>query len=728
MGKTDAVGARLRRIEGLDKVTGKTLFADDLTMEGMAYGKVLFTSHPHARIVSIDTEQARALPGVMAVLLARDVPANEYGLMRNDQPVLCGDKVRFVGDRIALVIAETEEIAVRARDLIEVKYQDLPVLTDPREAMKDRAPLVHDDVDRNIVVEYHVRNGDVEKALQDSDVVVESEYLTGPAEHAYLQPEAGLSYIDDEGRIVVHTAGQWAHDDRRQIAHALDIPEDRVRVIYPPVGGAFGGREDISVQILLALAAWKTGRPVRIVWTREESVQGHHKRHPFYITCKTGANRNGKLTAVQAELIADAGAYCSSTPAVLANAVLLCTGPYDIPNAKLDGYAVYTNNVTSGAMRAFGAPQGLFAGELQMAKLAEKLGLDPVELRARNLLHEGSMLTTHTVIPPGVGIKETLLELAQRSEWQGGRGARLEPPTELLPPKSWGVGVACGWKNVGYPFGFPEQCTAVTELYGEDDIEQIIIKCGAAEVGQGMMTILAQVAAQTLCVDPALVDVINDYTSVAPNAGSSSASRHALMAGKAVHLACQAAKKLWDAGERPAIATEQYVPPATSLYDSETGKCVPNFSYGYAAHAAEVEVDLDTGVVQLKRVYACHDPGKVINPTMVEGQIEGGVVMAQGWTLIEEFVQEDGHITTKTLADYLIPTIMDAPDEILPILVEVPDPLGPYGARGVGEMATMLLALAIVDAIHDATGIWFNELPVTAEKVLLALHEKEGSW
>jgi len=725
--ETKVLGTRWARVDALEKATGKAVFAGDLSMEGMTYAKLLFSDRPHARIVGVDTQDAEALPGVVAVLVAEDVPVNEYGLMENDEPVLCGDKVRSIGDKVALVIADTEKTAEGARDLISVEYKDLPVVSDPREAMTETAPRVHEERESNILVEYHVRKGDVEKALAESDVLVESLYFTPAAEHAYLQPEAGLGYIDRGGGIVVHTAGQWAHDDRRQIAHALDMPEDRIRVIYTPAGGAFGGREDISVQILLALAAWKTGRPVKMVWTREESVRGHHKRHPFYIRCRTGANRVGKLTAVETQLIADAGAYCSSSPAVLANAVLLCTGPYDIPNVKTDGYAVYTNNISSGAMRAFGAPQGLFAAELQMSKLAEKLRMDPLEFRARNVLVEGSTIATQTVVPAGVGVKRTLLELAEISEWQRGAETKLEPPTDLPSHKRWGVGVACGWKNVGYPFGFPEQCTAIAELYGDDEVGRVVIKCGAAEVGQGVITALAQIAAETLGVDPEMIEIMNDDTAVVPNAGSSSASRHVFMSGNAVHLACQEAKSLWDAGKRPAIVTKQYVPPPTSLYDEKTGKGVPNFSYGYGSQAVELEVDLETGEIALKKVYASHDVGKAINPQMIEGQIEGGVVMGQGWVLIEDFIQQEGYLKTKTLADYLVPTVKDAPDEIVSIVVEVEDPLGPFGARGVGEMPLMQLAPAIVDAIHDATGIWFDELPITAEKMLLALKEAAAS-
>jgi CO/xanthine dehydrogenase Mo-binding subunit len=723
MAASGAVGQSLKRVDAYDKAAGRTCYADDLRMEGMAFGKVLFSDRVHARIVRIDAREARALPGVIAILTADDVPVNEYGLMQNDQPVLCGDQVRSVIDRVALVIAETESVAQEARDLIRVDYEDLAAVTDPREAIKDGAPLVHGGQSNNILEEYHVCRGDTKKALAESDVVVESSYSTHSQEHAYLQPEAGLGFIDEEGRIVVHSAGQWAHDDRRQIAHALNMPEERIRVIYAPVGGAFGGREDISVQLLLALGTWKTGRPVRIVWTREESMRGHHKRHPFRMTFRTGATKEGKLTALEAEFIADAGAYCSASPAVLGCAMVQCTGPYEVPNVVVDGCAVYTNNMSSGAMRGFGSPQVLFAAELQMSKLAERLGLDRAELRRINALSEGSVISTQTELPAGVGIGETLEEVIRVSEWPRRSGSSDGLSEELPSHKRRGMGIACGWKNVGYPLGFPEQSTVSVELHGEAEIERVLIKCGAAEVGQGVTTVLPQIAAETLGIDPAIVAVANDDTSVVPNSGSASASRHTLVTGRAVYLACKKAQSNWDHEERPAAATEQYVPPPTSLFDQETGKCVPCYSYGYSSEVVQVVVDLGTGEVTLEKVYSAHDVGKAINPQLVEGQIEGGVVMGQGWVLMEEHVQRDGYPMTKTLADYTVPTIMDMPDEIVPVIVEVEDPLGPYGARGVGEMALMELAPAIVDAIHDATGLWLSELPVTAESVLIALHE-----
>jgi CO/xanthine dehydrogenase Mo-binding subunit len=715
----------------LDKVTGKTLFPGDLYMEGMLYAKVLWSGRPHARILSIDTIEAEKVPGVVAILTADDAPCNEYGLIFKDQPALNKDKVRSVMDNLAIVVAEDERTTRRAQDLIKVEYEDLPMLTDPRQTMKEGAVLIHEDREDNILTYHRIRKGDVEKGFAEADVIVEGEYFTPHTEHAYLQPEAGLGYVDDEGRIVVHTTGQWAHDDRHQIAHMLQLPEDQIRVIYTQAGGAFGGREDMSVQHLLALAAWhldKLGvpRPVKMVWDRKESFRGHHKRHPCYMKYKTGAIKDGRLTAVQAEFIADAGAYASSSSAVLANAVTLATGPYDVPNVKVDGYAVYTNNLPAGAMRGFGAPQAIFGSEMQMAKLAEALDMDPVMLRMKNVLGEGSILATQTVVPEGVGIRQTLVEVAEEAGWTDKGPPQIPNSKSQIPNVRHGVGVACGWKNVGYSLSFPEQATAIAELYGGEEIEKAVIKIGAAEVGQGVMTILGQIAAETLDIPYERVEVVNDDTSVVPGAGSSSASRHAFMSGNAVKFACLKALKAWQEGQRPAIVQRQYRPPKTTPLDPETGECFPHFSYGYATQIAEVDVDMETGEVKLTRVYAAQDVGKALNPQLIEGQVEGGVVQAQGWALLEDFMQQDGYLKTRSLADYLIPTVYDVPDEIVPVILEVADPHGPYGARGVGEMTMMLLAPAILDAIHDATGIWFDKIPVKAEDVLLALKKRES--
>jgi len=715
----------------VDKVTGRALFPGDLAMEGALAMKVLFSSQVHARIVSIDVSEAEKLPGVVAILTHKDVPVNEYGLIYKDQPALNGDKVRSLFDRVALVIAETQQIAGQARDLIQVAYEPLPLLTDPRESMKPGAVAIHDTWPDNVQSHQRIRKGDVDAVFARDDVVIiESDYFTPHQEHAYLQPEAGIGFIDDEGRVAVHSAGQWNHDDQHQIAHMLDLPLDQVRVIYAPAGGAFGGREDMSVQHLLALAAFCLGqrgirRPVKIVWHRTESFRGHHKRHPYYMHCKSAASKDGKLLAVEATLIADIGAYSSSSSAVLNNAVSMVYGPYEVPNVRVDGYNVFTNNLVCGAFRGFGALQGIFAAEMQMSRLADALGMDPMIFRLKNVLREGSVLATQSVIPPAVSIRETMMHAAEAAGWtdQG----KPRPEGEVSEKTLRGIGVAAGYKNVCYSFGFPDKCTAVCELYGGEAVEHAVVKIGISEVGQGTLGAMSQMAAESLGLSYEQVTLVNEDTAEVPEAGSCSASRLSFMAGNAIKLACEAALEQWRAGERPSISERTFRPRETTMYDPETGVCDPHVTYGYGTQIVEVEVNGETGEVRLRQVWAAHDVGRAINPLHVEGQIQGAISQAQGWTLLEDFIMEDGQLRTKSYADYLIPTVYDMPDEIHPVILEVADPQGPYGVRGLGEMPMLVLAPAILDAIHDATGIWFTKLPVKAEDVLLALEARRES-
>jgi CO/xanthine dehydrogenase Mo-binding subunit len=716
------IGQPIRRPDAPPKVTGQTRYPADLYVDGMLHARVLWSDRPHARLLSVDVSAALALPGVVAVLTAADVPVNEFGIEEMDEHVLAEGHVRFVGEPVALAVAESEEAAQAALDHIRVDYHDLPGVFDPREAMREGAPLVHADKDSNVIGYWFVERGDLEAAFAASDAIVESDYFLPHTEQAFLQPEAGLGYLDDEGRVVVHTTGQWAHDDRHQIAHALNLADERVRVIYTPAGGAFGGREDVSLQILLGLAAFQLRRPVKMVWTRRESFRGHHKRHPFYMHYRTGASRDGKLTAMEARLIADGGACASTSRAVVRTAITLATGPYHAPALRVDGWAVYTNNMDAGAMRGFGAPQITFASEMQMNKLAEALGLDPVEFRLRNVLHDGDVGPTNAVMPPGVGIAESIVAAARAAGWQkqGGQWLRPPSPPSGQPGVRRGVGFAAGWKNLAYSQGFPEQSTAVVELYGGAEIERAVVKSGAAEVGQGVTTVMAQIAADALDVPIEWVTVVNDDTSAVPNAGSSSASRQTLMTGRAVREACLLALEAWRDEERPAVGRFQFVPRKTTMFDPETGECDPHVSYAYGAHAAEVKVDVETGQVRLVRVVAAHDVGRLVNRQAAEGQVEGGISMGQGYALTEEFIQQDGYILTGNLHDYLVPTAPDAPQEIVSIFVEVPDPQGPEGAKGLGEMPTLILPPAIAAAVRDATGIWFDRLPITPERVVMA--------
>ncbi len=734
------LGQSVIRSDAEGKVTGKALYPGDINLPNQAYMKILFAGRPHAIIRAIDTSKAEALEGVIAVFTAKDVPVNEYGLGVRDQPVLCGpgsgkpyaDRVRFVGDQVALVVAESEAIAARGCDLIRVDYEDLPVVTDAREAMQPDAPLLHPELGSNVFTHYRIRKGDVEAAFKEADVIVEGEYHTPAQEHAYLQPEAGLGYIDEEGRVTVVVAGQWVHEDQEQVAHALGLPLEKVRIIYPAIGGAFGGREDMSVQIVLGLAAWRLAqrgiqRPVKIVWSREESIIGHHKRHPYFIRARWGATREGKLVAAEVELVADGGAYVYTSPKVLGNATLMCTGPYEIPNVRVDSYAVYTNNLPNGAFRGFGGPQGAFAAEMQMNRLAEALGMDVVEIRMRNVLREGSLLSVGTPLPKGVSMPQVIEACAEHGGWQKGQAGwqRVRDVAgETQPLKPYlkrGVGFACAFKNVGFSFGYQENSWATVELHGGAEIEKAVVYHAGADVGQGAHTVFAQMAAEALNIPLEKVQVVVSDTAVTDNSGSASASRMTFMAGNAIKGACQAALEKWRAEERPAIARYQYLAPKTTPFDPETGRATPNFAYGYVAQTVTVEVDTETGHVRIVDVVSADDVGKALNPQQVRGQIEGAVVQAGGYAILENFVQKDGYVQTQHLSTYLIPTVLDIPDKVDSLILEYPDPLGPWGARGMAEMPFLPLAPAAIAAVHDATGVWFNEFPLTPERVLRGL-------
>ncbi len=730
------IGQSVQRVDAVGKVTGATLYPGDINLPGQAHMKILFANRPHAIIHSIDTRAAEAMDGVLAVLTARDVPVNEYGLIMPDQPVLCGpgsskpfaERVRFIGDNVAVVIAETEEIAALARDRIVVEYEDLPVVTDPLLAMQPAALQLHPDRESNVFCHYRIRSGDVSAAFASADVIVEEEYRTPAQEHAYLQPEAGLGYMDDQNRVTVMVAGQWTHEDQEQIAHALGLPLEQVRVIYPAIGGAFGGREDMSVQIVLGLAAWKLhqrgiNRPVKIIWSREESIIGHHKRHPYFIRSRWGATRDGILVAAEVELVADGGAYAYTSTKVLGNATLMCTGPYRIPNVKVDSYAVYTNNIPTGAFRGFGGPQAAFSAETQINKLAEKLGLDPVEIRMRNLLREGDLLSVGTPLPKGVSITQVVEKCALAAGWENGpegwkpsRNMSVEVPGS--PHLKRGLGFACSYKNVGFSFGAPEQSWATVELKGKAEIEQAVVYHAGADVGQGAHTVFAQMAAEALGIPLDKVTLVVSDTAFTQTSGSASASRMTFMAGNAIKGAAMEALARWQNEERPARAVCQYRPPRTTPLDPETGKSEPNFSYGYVAEAVEVEVDTETGQIRVVKVICADDVGRAVNPQQVQGQIEGAVVQAAGYALLENFVQVGGQALTHTLSTYLIPTVLDIPQSVESIIMEYPDPIGPFGARGMGEMPFLPLVPATVAAVHSATGYWFNEFPLTPERVL----------
>ena len=760
--KRDYVGRALPRVDARDKVTGEALYPDDVgrrhpdvgrqyptELEDALIMKLRFAEVPHARVVRVDTAQAEALPGVVAIFTSEDVPVNEYGLQYPDQPVLCGpgsekpgtDVVRFVGDQVAAVVAETEEAAEAAVAQIHVTYEDLPVVTDPREAIKPDAPCLHPPYpgtavhpelvfEGNVVSRHRIRRGDVDDAFARADVVVESTYQVPGQEHAYLQPEAGLAYLDEEGRITVVVAGQWTHEDRAQVAHALDVPETEVRVIYPAIGGAFGGREDMSVQIVLALAVQRLKRPVRIVWSREESIVGHHKRHRLFAKARWAARADGTLLAAESEVIADAGAYVYTTNKVMGNTLLTVNGPYVIPNVKTDVIAAYTNNIPGGAFRGFGAPQGNFVAESQMDKLAEALDMDPVTIRLRNVVHDGDPMPWGKPLPDDArGLGETLIAAAEAIGWRHREddtwaAPDLTPAPDAPPYLRRGVGIALAFKNVGFSFGYQENAWASVELQGGAEIERAVVYAASADVGQGTRSVIRQMAAEALEIPIKRVSVEPADTAVTESSGSSSASRMTFMIGNAVRGAAEAAVEKWRAEERPARAEFTYQAPRTTQIDAETGYGHPNFSYGYAAIAAEVEVDVETGLCRYPHVVCANDVGQAINPRMVEGQIEGGVVQALGWTTTEHMIEENGYPLTRSFSTYLMPTIADIPDRLQAIIVENPESHGPWGARGMGEMPFIGVAAALHHALRDATGVWYNRFPFNPERILRGLKGK----
>ncbi len=736
-----AVGSSLPRLDGREKVTGQAPYPADINLPGQLYMKMLWPDRPHARITRFDVAPALAAPGVVAVLGAEDVPVNEYGLLIPDQEVLVGrvgGVVRCILDQVALVVAETEAQAEAAIKLIDITYEDLPSVYSVEEALAPGAPRVHPQRNEgNVLLSYRIRHGDIEAGFDRADVIVKHVYHTHPQEHAYLQPEAGLGQVLPDGRVEVIVAGQWLHEDRKQIAHALGLAVDQVVVRYVSVGGAFGGREDMSVQIVLALAAWKLGRPVKTQWSRGESIRGHHKRHGMVARARWGATADGKLVAAQIDVSTDAGAYAYTSTKVLGNLTLACLGPYACPNVWVDSRTVYTNNIAAGAFRGFGGPQGHWIAEMQMSHLAEALGMDPVELRLRNVWRQDSIQATGAPLPAGVTITPVLEACARAAGWtqaaDGWRqGEAVSPPPSPLHHafsldaapgrQARGVGIACCFKNVGFSLGFVDECWATVELYGLGDIERAVVHHAGADVGQGAHTLMAQFAADALDIPLDRVEMVVSDTDQTLNSGSTSASRMSFMAGNAIRGAALQAKAMWESEEdRPCVASYRYVPRRTTPFDHDTGASDPNITNGYCAQAAEVEVDLDTGRIQVLRLWSVNDVGLAVNPLMVEGQIEGGVAQSVGWATLEDFKQDKGRILTDQLSTYLIPTVLDVPLDVQSLILEFPDPQGPLGARGMAEMPFVPTAPAIAAAVHAATGQWFDDLPLTPERVALRL-------
>jgi CO/xanthine dehydrogenase Mo-binding subunit len=716
----EGVGASARRVDGVEKVTGAYLYGTDLRADGMLSGVTLRSPHASARIVRIDASRARRCVGVAAVLTAADLPGRKtYGLEFCDQPVLADEVVRYAGEPVAVVAAETLEQARRAAEAIEVEYEPLPAVTDMEEALREVAPRVHEF--GNVLRHVHIVHGDPADA--EADVWVEGYYETAMQDHATLGPEGGLAVPTPGGGVEVVAISQWLHVDLQQIAPCLGLPKEQVRLTLAGVGGAFGSREDIHVQIHAALLALRTGRPVKMTYGREESFHGHVHRHPSRTWIRYGATTDGRLVAAEVRLLLDGGAYASSSPAVLANASTFAAGPYEVPNVRIEGTVVYTNNPPCGAMRGFGAPQVCFAYESALDELATELGLDPVELRLRNALRTGSVLPTGQVLTGSAPVREVIERCAAIP-------LPAEEPTALRDPRTYpggggnvsrgeslrrGVGFALGFKNVAYSEGFDDAAEATVTLAPTPDGRVATVRTAAVDYGQGLYTVLAQIVRTELDVD----DVRFERASTTSgSAGSTSASRQTTMSGGAVLGACRAIRRALDGQplEEPLERTFTFHHRPTTGFD-EHGQGDIHVAFAFTAERAVVEVDEELGLARVVQIAAVQDAGHVVNPQSAEGQVEGGAAIGLGLALLESVQLEHGQIRNASFTDYLIPTILDAP-EIVTEFVEEPEPGAPYGVKGIGEMATIAATPAIVAALRAATGRTLNAVPVRPDDLV----------
>ena len=744
------------RQDGRDKVTGRARYADDMREENMLYGKLLLSEYPHAKILSIDTSLAAAAEGVVAVLTARDIPGSKiFGLHKAQQPVLAEDKVRYMGDPVAVVYAKSQAQAEAAVGKIKVIYQPLPGVFDPVTGMRDDAPqLVKEG---NVLCHTKVRKGNIDQGFAEADVIVEGNYFTPMVEHAYLETESAIAKKEPDGSIVVHTCSQSSFAMRDAIAASLDLPKEKVRVILSVTGGAFGGKEEPTVQIHCALGALVTGLPVKMTLTREESIRISTKRHAEHIYMRHGATRDGRLVAFESRAICDAGAYISLTGAVVFRSAVVASGPYEIPHAKTDAFGVYTNNNPGGAFRGFGSTQVAFASEVQMDKLARTLNMDPIEFRLKNALSERKATITGQILCDGIGFIETLhaiREALHHIDRKGRGGGRV------------GIGIASAYKNVGIGTGKSDGADAIVELRENG---RFVVRIGATENGQGSDMAMALIAAKTLGVRYDLIDVWSSDTWHTPDGGVTTASRQTFVSGNAVKFAakllrekimafardingdgscalaedgaltagstCLSPSDLFrQATDKGVVLTahHHYDPPETyplrAVADHEPGvdprRFDIHYAYCFGTQAAVVEVNESSGEVTVLKVIAAQDAGKAIHPQSVKGQIEGAVMMGVGFALAEQYIQKEGLVVTDSLAKLKVPSILQAP-EITPIIVEKAQTSGPFGAKGMGEVPINPTAPAILNAIYDAIGVRIDALPATREKILAALRQRD---
>lgn len=762
MSEFKIVGKPISRDDAWAKAIGELKYADDFSLPGMLYAKVLRSKYPAAKIISINTAIAEKLNGVRAVLTAKDVPHNETvtrfgqssevgkgfeGLYR----VLADKKVRFMGEAVALVAADTEEIAEKALDLIEVNYEPLPGVFDPVEAMKPGAYLVGEN-NSNIIGQFGCSQGDIIKGFAEADIIIEDTYKVPFVDHAYLETEGGIAWIDDYGVINIRVGSQVI-EHFRDVADVLGLPHNKVRYIGTMMGGGFGGKEDITVETYLALLTWKTKKPVRLFYTREESILCHSKRHPFVMKYKVGAKKDGKLVALDAELISDAGAYPYLSPWVNLYATVNAAGPYCIPNVKVRTYCVLTNNTFTSANRGFGAPQPNVVYESLMDELAHKLNISPLEIRRRNCLTTGkSLSTTGQVFKTYVALPE----VAEKA-WEAlGEPAKCEDKNKKI-----GRGLAIGLMSYGRMTFLHDSSRCYVRLESDGSV---LIRSGIPDLGGGQVSLLCQIVAEELGVPMSKIKIYYSDTALTPLAGTTTATRQTYMSGNATLKAAREIRKRiinkaaelmnvnpdkLDIIEEKVIVKynqSQYLPlfevikacntagielfceaqfnaPFTIVPNLSNirGMTFPDFTFG--AQAVEVAVDTETGQVEILKLITCYDVGKAINPLSVEGQMEGGSIYGMGYALMEEVIMEKGITMTPSFAEYIIPTAADVPD-VKAILVESGGGLGPYGAKGIGEPACSIIAPAILNAIYDAIGVRIKTLPATPEKIIRALKKE----
>lgn len=738
--------------EGPEKVSGSLLFGDDLYFDGMLYGKLLLSEYPHARIVGVNTEEAERVPGVVKVLTGKDVPGpNRYGRYGADQPILADDVVKYIGSVIVVCFAETRDKAEEAIKLVKVEYQPLPAVFDPEKAMEPGAVKLNNN--NNICKQHVIQHGDVDAAFSRADLVVKEYYYTPFVDHAYMEPEAGVGLPTEGGGVEIYYPAQAPHNLRDAIAENLLLAPDQVRVRATPLGGAFGGKNDEIVPLLLGLGAHHTGRPVKITLTRQESLRMHSKRHAFKMWYETAVCKDGTLLGIKIKILADAGAYTTLSPSVLGQATSFSAGPYCWPNVHIESFAVLTNNVPAGAFRGFGTSQVHFAVETQMDIMAEKLGIDPLKFRFQNALHKGKRMITGEIMRFDYGFKSCIQKA-------------MEERDKLIPfigkGKNIGIGVACGHKNIGIGKGFYDIGGAILELTVNGEV---LVRPSAVEMGQGVTTVLAQIASSVLGVDYDLVKVINADTALVPEKVIGVSQRQTYVAGNSVIKASSEFKKkiLFAAAKRLGCSPDhldisgdmvigngngislkdlaeycaangykvesmaEYMPPPTSTIEQieKNGEGLNYFSYTFLSQVALVEVEEATGRTKILKIITVPAVGSVLNPHKLRGQLEGASVMGIGYALSEIYRIENGINVTKTLRGCGIPTYRETPDEIIIFPIEDKEEDGPFGARAVGEVAIVPTAPAITNAIYNAVGVRFYSLPATPQQMLVEL-KKQG--